>query len=57
MRQTWLAKLKVPDNFEKLNDTEKLSIAINEIDNVKPTAQFIVDAFNLRSRILVFRTA
>ena len=53
LRQTWLAKLKVPNNFEKLNDTEKLSIAINEIDNVKPTAQFIVDAFNLRSRILL----
>ena len=57
LRQTWLARLRVPENFAELNDTEKLNIAINEIDNVKPTAQFIVDAFNLRSRILVFRAA
>ena len=57
LRQTWLARLKVPENFEELNDTEKLSIAVNEIENVKPTAQFIVEAFNLRSRILVARTA
>ena len=53
LRQTWLARLEKPDNFSQLGDTEKLNIAIYNIKNVKPTAQFIVAAFNLSSRNLV----
>ena len=56
LRHAWLARLEVPENFDQLNDTEKIDIAINNIENVKPTAQFIVDAFNLRSRLALLRT-
>ena len=55
LRQSWLSRLDLPENFTQLGDTEKLKVAINNIKNVKPTAQFIVDAFNLRSRILVLK--
>ena len=55
LRQAWLTRLELPENFGQLSDTDKLDIAINNINNVKPTSQFIVDAFNLRSRIQVLK--
>ena len=52
LRQALLSKLNLPDNFALLSEEQQLRLLINETDNVKPTAQFIVDAFNLRSKII-----
>ena len=52
LRTSWLSKLVKPDNFESLNDGEKLSLVFNEPENVKSTAQFIIDAYNTRSKIV-----
>ena len=52
MRTTWLNKLKLPENFHDAEASEKLKIVLNEADNVKITGQFIIDAFNYRSKIV-----
>ena len=57
LRQAWLARLEAPENFSQLGDIEKLNVAINDTKNVKVTAQFKVDAFSLRSRILDIKGA
>ena len=51
IRQQWLSNVNVPNNFNQLTDAERIKVLIN-IDNVKSTAQFIVEAFNLRNRLL-----
>ena len=55
IRQQWLSNVNVPDNFNQLTDAEKIKVLIN-IDNVKSTAQFIVEAFNLRNRLLFLKS-
>ena len=52
IRTSWLNKLELPENFQQSPVEEQVSTLINDITNVKATAQFIVDAYNLRSRIL-----
>ena len=55
LRQALLSKLNLPDNFALLSEEQQLRFLINETDNVQPTAQFIVDAFNLRSKIIYLK--
>ena len=52
IRQVWLAKMKVPLNFIQLPIPEKLKITCNEPENVRLTAQFIIDAYNIRSKLI-----
>ena len=52
LRREWLEKITVPDNFNNLEQSEKLSIVLNHPDNVKPTSQFIISAFDMRSKII-----
>ena len=52
MRAIWLNKLKLPENFHLLENSEKLKIVLNKPENVKVTGQFILDAFNYRSKIV-----
>ena len=52
MRENWYSRLVKPYNFRALSGGEKLKIVLNEADNVKLTAQFITDAFTLRSKIV-----
>ena len=52
LRQTWLSKLELPEYFEFFSPDKKLCTLINDVNNVKQTAQFIIDAFNLRSKII-----
>ena len=52
LRTNWLNKLVLPDNYGNLSDSEKLSTVLNVPDNVKPTAQFLIDAYGVRSKIL-----
>ena len=51
-RNTWLSKLKLPENFFNLKDCDKLDVVLNEGANVKLSAQFIIDAFDQRSKLL-----
>ena len=52
LRANWLVKLKLPENFLELEAPEKLKIVLNKAENVKVTAQFILDAYNYRSKIV-----
>ena len=52
IRNTLFSKLQLPDDFEILPDFEKLKAVLNEEKNVSLTAQFIVDAYRLRSKIV-----
>ena len=52
LRQAWLSRLKIPDNFLQLNQCQQFKLVLNESDNVKTTAQFIIDLYNIRSKIV-----
>ena len=48
LRQTWLNKLFLPENFHTLEQNEKLKIVLNEAQNVRHTAQYLVSLMDLR---------
>ena len=48
LRQTWLSKLEKPENFLTLPDHEKLCITFNNPNNIKCTAQYLIDVMDLR---------
>ena len=52
LRQAWLQKLVKPENFMQLEACEKLKIVLNEANNVKATGQFIIDLYDVRSKIV-----
>ena len=52
LRQSWLEKLELPDNFSERSEADQISLLVNTPEYVKPTAQFIIDAFELRSKLL-----
>ena len=52
LRDTWLESLIKPTNFENLDEGSKLSIVLNVPENVKKTAQFIINAYSMRSKLL-----
>ena len=52
LRQNWLSKVVLPQNFQELEASQKLKIVLNDSKNVKITAQFILDAYNVRSKIV-----
>ena len=51
LREAWLQKLDLPADFENLTQIEKMNIVINEPENVKPTAKYLVAALDLRSTV------
>ena len=51
-RRVWFGGMTLPDNFENLPLDIKLKTVLNDQVNVKFTAQFIVEALNIRSKIL-----
>ena len=52
IRMSWLSKIKTPENFCDLAISEKLKVVLNWPENVKLTSQFLIDAFNKRSKII-----
>ena len=48
LRQIWLNKLRIPENFHNLERDEKLKIVLNEPQNVRHTAQYLVSVMDLR---------
>ena len=51
-RMYWLNQLELPEGFEHFSDGEKLKIVLNKPSNIKATSQFIVNAFNLRVKLV-----
>ena len=52
MRRSWISNLIIPENFLELQAAENFKIIFNKPENVKVTAQHILDAFNKRSKIV-----
>ena len=52
IRQYWLDKLTLPVDYNLLNVYQKLDIVLNHPDNVKPTAQFLIHAYDVRSKLI-----
>ena len=51
-RGIWFGKMTIPENFETLPEEIKLKTALNDQMNIKFTAQFIIEALNIRSKLL-----
>ena len=52
LRMCWMQKVTKPENFTNLDEGTRLEIVLNDPNNVKTTAQFLVDAFNMRRKML-----
>ena len=52
LRRNWLESLDIPPDFSNLELCQKFKIVLNESSNVKSTAQFIIDFYNKRSKII-----
>ena len=52
IREIWMSKLILPVNFEGLQENEQLGLVLNDANNVKLTSQFLIDAYDMRSKIL-----
>lgn len=48
LRQVWLAKLNKPPDFSTLLHHDKFKVVLNDPNNVKYTAQFLIDMLDLR---------
>ena len=49
LREAWLKKLCIPENFRQLPKHEQLRLVLNEPENVRHTAQYLVSLMDLRS--------
>ena len=56
LRQKWLAELEKPPNFFELITDDKFKLIFNKPENVKITAQYIVNCFDVRSKIIFQET-
>ena len=52
LRNSWLENLVKPENFENLDQGSRLGIALNMHENIKATAQFIINAYDMRSKVI-----
>ena len=57
LRFSWLNKIKKPENFLGMQPIEKLKVVLDSPENVKVTAQFLIDQCNVRSKILFSKAA
>ena len=52
IRQIWMDKLQKNEDFLTLDSSEKFKIIFDQSENIKLTAQFLVNIFDLRSKII-----
>ena len=52
IRQIWIDKLKKNEDFLNLDPSEKFKTVFDQPENIEITAQFIIDIFDLRSKII-----
>ena len=48
-REAWFSKMDTPSNFLNCSAKEQLQIVLNEANNVKHTAQYLLKAMDMRS--------
>ena len=53
IRQNWIQKLTLPPDYNLLTLYKKLDIVLNHAQNVKFTAQYLINIFDLRSKIIM----
>ena len=51
LRQCWLENLLLPPNFTDLSAHQKLDIVLNDAQNVKSTAKYLVRVMDLRAQL------
>ena len=51
-RDLWYSNMNLPADFDLLPVESKLQVVLNDPHNVKLSAQFITNAYNIRSKIL-----
>ena len=51
-RDSWFNSMTLPQTFQSLPTTEKLKIALNDSNNIRPTAIFMSQALSLREKFL-----
>ena len=56
LRQKWLTELDKPPNFFELITNDKFKLIFNKPENVKITAQYIVNCSDIRSKIIFQET-
>ena len=52
LRNSWLSKLTIPTNFHNMENSKKLHLVFNDPENVKLSSQFILDAYDMRSKAI-----
>ena len=52
LREIWLAKLVKPEDFSTLGAPEKFTTIYDQAQNVKITAQFLINCYDVRSKIV-----
>ena len=52
IRNDWLGGLGLPDSFWTLPDYEMIGLIVNRADFVRQTSNFVIDAFNVRSKAI-----
>ena len=52
LRESWINQLKKPENFANLDTSEKFKIIFDQPENVKISAQYIINCYDVRSKIL-----
>ena len=51
-RENWYNKLLIPPNFTDLAEVEKLRLILNDPNNVKLTAQHVINTLEIRSKVI-----
>ena len=52
LRQKWIDQLQKSDKFSDLETSEKFRIIFDKPENIKSSAQYIINIFDLRSKII-----
>ena len=50
LREAWLSKLVIPENFNQMDFCDKMGLALNNAENIKYTAKYLLDVMDLRSK-------
>ena len=56
-RLIWIDKLTIPNNFSTLLHSQKLKIVLNDHNNVKLSAQYLINIYDKRSKIVTIKTS
>ena len=51
-RRSWLEKLTIPNNFSTLLQDQQLKLVLNDHNNVKLSAQFLINIYDVRSKLV-----